>query len=334
VELVDALVAGSFLGKPLWMWLAFLAIVLGLLALDLGVFHRKEHEIGIAEGLLLSSFYIAIAVAFGAWVWWFFGLEPAIRYLTGFLIEKSLSMDNVFVIAMIFSYLSIPRRYQHRVLFWGILGVIVLRATLIGGGAALIREFSWVLYLFGAFLVLTGVRMLSMADGAINIKKRNILRYLHNWFRITNTLHGRTFFVKIENLHKHRSILYVTPLFVALVLIEIADIIFAFDSVPAIFAITQDPYIVYTSNVFAILGLRALYFALAAAIHRFRYLKYALALLLMFIGGKIFFVGIFGPIPAAVSLAATFAFLAGGILFSLWKTQHTPGRVGTRAVAE
>lgn len=334
MELVDALVAGSFLGKPLWMWLAFLAIVLGLLALDLGVFHRKEHEIGIAEGLLLSSFYIAIAVAFGAWVWWFFGLEPAIRYLTGFLIEKSLSMDNVFVIAMIFSYLSIPRRYQHRVLFWGILGVIVLRATLIGGGAALIREFAWILYLFGAFLVFTGVKMLAMARSVPSIKHNAILKFLEDTCRISTKLHGKAFFIQVSDVNMHRKIFMATPLLLTLVLIEIADLLFAFDSVPAILSITQDPYIVYTSNIFAILGLRALYFALAAAIHRFRYLKYALALLLMFIGAKIFFVGFFGPIPAVITLAVTFAFLVGGILFSLWKTQYAISQAGTGTAAE
>jgi tellurite resistance protein TerC len=242
-------------------------------------------------------------------------------FYTGFLIEKSLSMDNVFLMAMIFSFLAIPRKYQHEVLFWGILGVIVLRAIMIGLGAALIAEFSWILYVFGVFLLLTGVKMLfSKVDAHPDLNENALVKFLRKHMRVTDRLHEGRFFVRQADA-SGKSVLWATPLFLALVLIECADLVFAVDSVPAIFAITQDPFIVYTSNIFAILGLRALYFALAAMIHRFAYLKYALALVLVFIGGKIFLVGIIGKIPAVISLSVTLGLLLGGVLLSLWKTR-------------
>jgi len=313
--------AADFLGKPAWVWLAFIGIVVTLLAFDLGVLHRDDHEIGVRESLLLSAGYIGAAVIFGAWVWWYLGAQSGMDYYTGFMIEKSLSMDNVFVIALIFSFFAIPRQYQHRVLFWGILGVIVLRAMMIGLGATLVSQFSWVLYLFGAFLIFTGIKMWVIADNMPDIANNPLLKLLKRRMRLTDGLRGNAFWVREPDPATGRPELFATPLFLALVLVEFVDLIFAVDSVPAIFAITTDPFIVYTSNIFAILGLRALYFALAAMIHRFTYLKYALALVLVFIGSKIFLVGIIGKIPPSISLSVTLGLIAGGVVVSLWKTR-------------
>ena len=310
-----------FLGQAVWLWLVFVTVVVALLAFDLGVLHKDDHAIGMGESLRLSAGYIGVAVLFGCWLWWQLGAERGIEYFTGFVIEKSLSMDNVFVIAMIFSFFAIPRQYQHRVLFWGILGVIVLRALMIGLGAALVTQFSWVLYVFGAFLVATGVKMLWMADHKPDLENNVLLRFLRKRMRVTPTLRGNAFFVREPQAPGGAPVLWATPLFLALCLVEFADLIFAVDSVPAIFAITTDPFIVYTSNIFAILGLRALYFALAAMIHRFVYLKYALALVLVFIGSKIFLVNLVGKFPPLLSLSVTAALIAGGVLVSLWKTR-------------
>jgi tellurite resistance protein TerC len=307
----------DWLGKPVWMWLSFIGIVIVLLALDLGVLHRKQREIAVSESLILSAVYISLGLAFGGWVWWYLGETAGMQYVTGFVIEKSLAMDNVFVIAMIFTYFAVPRLYQHRVLFWGILGVIVLRAIMIGLGATLVEQFSWVLYVFAAFLIFTGVKMWQTADAVYDVAANPVLKWVRKRFNVTDDLHGEKFFVKVDGVR------HMTPLFLALIMIEIVDLVFAVDSVPAIFAITTDPFIVYTSNIFAILGLRALYFALAAMVHRFHYLKYALAVLLVFIGSKIFVADMFGlaKIPPPVSLGITFAILAAGIGWSLWKTR-------------
>ncbi len=286
--------------------------------------HRDDHEIGVRESLLLSAGYISVALLFGAWVWWYLGAQSGMDYYTGFMIEKSLSMDNVFVIALIFSFFAVPRRYQHRVLFWGILGVIVLRALMIGLGATLVSQFSWLLYVFGAFLVFTGIKMWVIADHTPDIASNPVLKFLRRHMRVTEGLRGNAFWVREADPATGRVERFATPLFLALMLVEIVDLVFAVDSVPAIFAITTDPFIVYTSNIFAILGLRALYFALAAMIHRFKYLKYALALVLVFIGGKIFLVGFIGKIPAAISLSVTFGLIGGGVLVSLWKTRREP----------
>ena len=324
-----------FLGQATWLWLIFIGVVVALLAFDLGVLHRDDHEIGIRESLWLSGGYISVATLFGGWLWWQLGAQSGIDYFTGFIIEKSLSMDNVFVIAMIFSFFAIPRQYQHRVLFWGILGAIVLRALMIGLGAALVTQFSWVLYIFGAFLVITGIKMLSMSDDDTpDLASNPLVRWLQRHLRVTPTLHGNTFFVRAPHPtegEKKGAVLWATPLFLTLCMVEVADLIFAVDSVPAIFAITTDPFIVYTSNIFAILGLRALYFALAAMVHRFVYLKYALALVLVFIGGKIFLVNLVGKIPSLVSLGVTLGLIAGGVLVSLWKTRGQPGVMPTAA---
>lgn len=313
----------DFLGKPGWMWVAFLTIVVVLLVFDLGVLHRKPHEIGIKESFLLSGFYIALGLAFGVWIWFSLGADLGLAYMTGFVVEKSLAMDNIFVIAMIFAYFGIPRIHQHRVLVWGIIGVLVLRGIMIAAGAAIVSEFGWVLYIFAAFLIATGIKMILMADKEHSVGDNPVLKWVRRHLPVTDKLHGDAFTVRLPDPATGKLKLFFTPLFLALLMVELADVIFAVDSVPAIFAITTDPYIVYTSNIFAILGLRALYFALAALMHRFVYLKYALASLLIFIGSKIFVADMLGlaKIPPAVSLGVTFAILAAGIGASLWKTR-------------
>ncbi|WYX51707.1 TerC family protein [Achromobacter xylosoxidans] len=321
MEALLSFLQADFAGTPAWSWLLFIGIVISLLVFDLGVLHKEDREIGVRESLLLSAGYISAALLFGGWVWWQMGPASGMAYYTGFLIEKSLSLDNVFVIALIFSFFAIPRQFQHRVLFWGILGVIVLRAIMIGLGAALVSNFGWLMYLFGAFLVFTGIKMWMIADQEPDIATNPILKFLKRRMRVTDGLRGNAFWVREPDAATGKTVRWATPLFLALVLIEFVDLLFAVDSVPAIFAITTDPFIVYTSNIFAILGLRALYFALAAMIHRFHYLKYALSLVLVFIGTKIFLVGFIGKIPAVVSLSVTFGLIGGGVLFSLWKTR-------------
>jgi tellurite resistance protein TerC len=330
---MDAFLFADFLGKPAWMWLAFISIVITLLVLDLGVLHKKDREIGVKESLMLSAGYISLGVAFGAWVWWYLGPQSGIEYMTGFAIEKTLAMDNVFVIAMIFSYFAIPRLYQHRVLFWGILGVIILRGIMIGIGAPLVENFSWVLYIFAVFLILTGVKMLFSGDEETDLSQNKALNWMKSRFNVTDKLHGQSFFVKQADPKTGKMVQFITPLFLALMLIEIADVIFAVDSVPAIFLITTDPFIVYTSNIFAILGLRALYFALAAMVERFKYLKYALSVLLIFIGGKVFFAWAMGweKFPPAWGLGITVAILASGILYSLWATRNQTSKAVEKA---
>ncbi|TNC72427.1 TerC family protein [Rubellimicrobium roseum] len=327
-----------WLGKPVWMWLLFIGIVIALLVFDLGVLHKDDHEIGVAESLKLSAMYIAMGVLFSGFVAWQIGAEDAKLYLTAFVVEKTLAMDNVFVIAMIFTYFAIPRQYQHRVLFWGILGVIALRAIMIGLGATLVAQYSWVLYIFAVFLIFTGVKMMLTDDKEMDISKNPVLLFMKRRMNVTEELHGHDFFVKKPDPKTGKLVRFATPLFLALVLIEIADVIFAVDSVPAVFAITSDPFIVYTSNIFAILGLRALYFALAAIIHRFHYLKYALSVLLVFIGSKIFVADLMGweKFPASWSLGITFAILGAGVVFSLWKTRggNHDGHDGKAVLAE
>ncbi len=325
-ELFAGVLGNLWLGTPIWMWLTFLGIVIVLLAVDLGIVHKDQHEIGVKESLKLSAFYITLGLAFGGWVWWQMGPEAGAAYVTGFVVEKSLAMDNVFVIAMIFSYFAIPRLYQHRVLFWGILGVIVLRGIMIGAGAALVTEFSWVLYVFAAFLIFTGIKMWMSAEEDFSVGDSRLLKFFRRHLRVTDQLHGDKFWVRQQDPETGKAMLFMTPLMLTLLMVEFADVIFAVDSVPAIFAITTDPFIVYTSNIFAVLGLRALYFALAALVHRFHYLKYALSVLLVFIGSKIFIADLIdlpgGKVPPSVSLGITFAILAAGVGYSLWKTRN------------
>lgn len=315
--------------KPLWMWAIFIALVLVLLVFDLGVLQKRAKELSVKASLLLSAFYIAIGLIFGGWIWYSLGPESGKEYITGFLVEKSLALDNAFIISLIFGFFSISLPYQRRVLLWGIIGVIALRAIMIGLGAALISQFSWVMLIFAGFLVITGIKMLLMKhDSKPDISKNPILKWMQRHLQVTPDLHGEKFFVKQPHPASGKLVNFCTPLFLALVLIEFADLVFAVDSVPAIFALTKDPYIVYTSNIFAILGLRALYFALAAVVERFHYLKYALALVLIFIGGKVFVAEFLGieKFPALISLGVTFGLLAGGVIFSLYKT-HKQARM-------
>jgi tellurite resistance protein TerC len=315
----------DWLGTPVWFWLAFAGLVAALTAFDLGVLHKEDREMGIAESLKLSAFYIGIAMLFGAWIWVAKGADPGMKYFTGFFIEKALSIDNVFVISLIFSFFAIPAKYQYRALLWGILAVIVLRGLMIAGGAALVENFYWTLYLFAAFLIATGIRMLWATDHTPDISKNPVVRYLSSHMRITKELHGEKFFVTERDEKSGRMVRAATPLFLSLVVINLADLVFAVDSVPAIFAITTDTFIVYTSNIMAILGLRALYFALSAMIHRFHALKYALALVLVFIGSKIFvsdFLLDGEKFPPLLSLGVTMGLIAGGIGWSLWTTRE------------
>jgi len=311
------------MSKPIWMWLIFFCIVFILFIVDFGLFHKKDKEIGVKESLWMSAFYIAIAFLFGLYLWSALGFQSFSEYLTGFLVEKSLALDNIFLISLIFSSLSIPRKYQHRVLFFGILGVILLRGLMITLGAQLINEFSWILYVFAAFMVFTGIKMFFMPEKKIDINDNTILKWMNQHFRITKEVRDNSFLIrKIDHITK-KSYIFMTPLFVALILIEFTDLIFAVDSVPAIFTITKDPYIIYTSNIFAVLGLRALYFALASIIDRFHYLKFALAMVLIFIGSKIFISDFMAieKFPPMISLAVTFGLLFFGCLYSLYKSK-------------
>ena len=321
----------DWLGTPLWFWLAFLALVVALTAFDLGILHKEDREMGIGESLKLSAFYISVALAFGGWIWAARGAEAGMQYYTGFFIEKALSIDNVFVISLIFTYFAIPRMYQYRALLWGIIAVIVLRGLMIAGGAALVNQAYWVLYIFAAFLIYTGIRMFWATDHAPDISKNPAIRWISTHMRVTKDLHGQHFFVRVPDEKTGRMVRAATPLFLALVVINLADLVFAVDSVPAIFAITTDTFIVYTSNIMAILGLRALYFALAAMVHRFHYLKYALAAVLVFIGTKIFvsdFLMGGDKFPPVLSLGVTFGLIMAGILWSLWKTRGEPAAAG------
>ncbi|CAM3699757.1 TerC family protein [Deinococcus frigens] len=325
------LTASEWLGKPAWMWVMFLAVVIALLAFDLGVLEKRRKAklapdndgvMGVRQSLWLSAFYIAIALIYGAWVWATLGRESGMAFYTGFALEKALALDNVFVISLIFAFFAIPLKLQRRVLLWGILGVIVLRAIMIGLGTALVTQFDWVLWIFGAFLLFTGIKMLRGGDAEHDFSSNKLLVWMKKHLRITDELHGERFIVKKDVGGKIRT--FATPLLLALVMVETADVVFAVDSIPAIFAITQDPFLVYTSNIFAILGLRALYFALAAMVHRFKYLQPALSLVLVFIGLKIFYSQLWGKLDPAISLGVTLSLLAGGVIVSLIKTKEAP----------
>ena len=315
----------SFLGTPVWFWLAFLGIVVALTAFDLGLLHKEDRVMGISESLKLSAFYISIALAFGVWVWIEKGADLGMKYYTGFFIEKALSIDNIFVISLIFTFFAIPSKYQYRALLWGIIGVIVLRGIMIAGGAALVSQAYWVLYIFAAFLIATGIKMFFTGDSEPDLANNFAIRWISRHMRVTKELHNERFLVSVRDERTGKMVRAATPLLLALVVINLADLVFAVDSVPAIFAITTDTFIVYTSNIMAILGLRALYFALSAMIDRFHYLKYALAAVLVFIGSKIFvsdFLMGGDKFPPALSLVVTFALIGAGIGWSLWKTRE------------
>lgn len=298
-----------------WMWIIFAAIVFTILFLDLFVFHKHAEEPKISSTLKICVTYMLIALIFGVFVIYEKGMSTGMLFYTGYLVEFSLSMDNIFVISLVFTSLQIPRQYQHRVLFWGIVGAILMRAVMIMLGASLVSNFHWVLYIFSAFLIYTGVRMLMMQEKQESLKDTPLFRFVERKFRVTHDINGEHFFVKMNGHH------YITPLFFALLVIELMDVIFAVDSIPAIFLITQDTFVVYTSNIFAILGLRSLYFLLAAAVSRFTYLKPALAIILIFIGSKIFAPYIGLEIESWHSLVVTFSIIALGIVLSLVKTR-------------
>jgi tellurite resistance protein TerC len=311
--------------STLWMWLGFNLFVLVLLALDLGLLHRRDKEVGIREALLLSLGYFVLALIFGAGIMHFLGRGAGIEFFTGYLLEKSLSVDNIFVFVLIFSHFSVPSYYQHRVLFWGILGALVLRAALILTGATIIEAFHWVIYVFGSFLIFTGAKMLATINQKPDMEGNRLVRLIRRHFRVTEDYDGHKFFTRREGM------LYLTPLMVVLILVEVTDVVFALDSIPAIFAITIDPFIVYTSNVFAILGLRALYFALVGVIHRFHYLKYGLSLVLMVVGAKMLINAAFGHvIPTEAALLVTALLIGGSILVSIVKTRRLPREAGAR----
>ena len=307
------------------VWIGFLMLVLGILALDLGVFHRRDRAIGFRESMAWSVGYIALALLFNVLVFFLYerhwlgfgqwhgaltpGREAAVQFLTGYIIEKSLSLDNIFVIALIFAYFGVPLKFQHRVLFWGILGALVLRGVMIGLGAALIARFEWIIYVFGAILLVTALRMARHEHGEIHPERNPLLRAARRVFPVTNDFHGHSFFVKVDGRRA------VTPLFMALLLVESADVVFAVDSIPAIFAVTRDPFIVFTSNVFAILGLRTLYFVLASLNARFRYLRQSLVALLAYVGVKMLLSHEL-PIPNHVSLIVIAGLMTTGIVAS------------------
>ena len=300
-----------------WMWVIFGIAVIVLLLWDLLFFNRKNEVPNFLHTLILCIVYILAACIFGIFVMYEEGFDKGLLFFTGFLVEKSLSLDNVFIISLVFTSLQIPRMYQHRVLFWGILGALVMRGILIFVGDALIKEFHWILYLFSAFLLYTGIKMvLPSSEEEIPLKETRLYKTISKFFHVTHEIHGEHFFLKRNGHH------YITPLFFALLIVETMDVIFALDSIPAIFLITQDIFVIYTSNIFAILGLRALYFLLEAAVYRFVYLKQALSIILIFIGSKIFlpYVGI--KLEAWHSLSITFSIIFIGIAASLISTKN------------
>ncbi|SFW85346.1 TerC family protein [Amycolatopsis australiensis] len=298
---------------PFWAWAAVLGVILLMLAVDLFA-HRKAHVVGVREALAWSGVWVALGVAFGAVVWWAWGAEFAGQYFAGYLIEKSLAVDNVFVFAIIFGYFAVPREHQHRVLFYGVLGALVFRAVFIAAGSALLASFGWVLYVFGAFLVLTGVRMARHREQAVDYERNVVLRVFRRLVPSTDTRHGGKFVVREAGRR------VATPLLAVLVLVEVTDIVFAIDSIPAIFAVTQEPFLVFTSNAFAILGLRALYFLLADLMHRFVYLKLGLALILVWVGAKMLLLEVW-KIPTTLSLAVIGVILATAVTASLLRTR-------------
>jgi len=301
-------VAGS-IGKPL-LWAGFTVFVLAMLALDLGVFHRKAHAIGTREALGWSVFWIALALVFNLGVGYWFGTERGLEFLTGYLIEKALSVDNIFVFLVLFSYFSVPTEYRHRVLFWGILGAMMFRAIFILTGAALLKAFHWAIYLFGVLLIFTGIKVLRSGREEIHPEQNPVLRLVRRYVPLVPSYHGQRFFVRLNGK------LFATPLLLVLVVVEATDIVFAVDSIPAIFAVTRDPFIVYTSNIFAILGLRALFFLIAGVLGRFAYLHFGLGFVLIFVGVKMA-ASDFVRIPIGISLVVVALLIGSSIVASL-----------------
>jgi tellurite resistance protein TerC len=322
------------LAGSIWLWVGFNVFVLALLALDLGVFHRKAHVVSVKEAAIWSVVWISLALTFNAGLYFFWdsispasgytNSEAALAFLTGYLIEKSLSVDNIFVFVLIFSYFAVPPVYQHRVLFWGILGALVMRGILIAVGATLISEFHWIIYIFGAFLIFTGVKMAVHRNQAMKIDHNPLVRLFRRMMPVTDGYEGEKFFVR------RAGVLMATPLFLALLLVESTDLVFAVDSIPAIFAVTDDPFLVYTSNVFAILGLRSLYFVLAGVMDKFYYLKLGLSAVLTFVGVKMVLVDLY-KIPVAVSLGVIASILTAAVVASLLGARRLPAPSATDA---
>lgn len=317
----------------IWVWVGFNLFVLAMLALDLGVFHRDAHEVSIREAAIWSFVWIGMAMAFNTVLFFFWpqispnssytASEASLAFLTGYLIEKALSVDNIFVFVLIFSYFAVPAKYQHRVLFWGIIGALLMRGAMIAAGAALIKEFHWIIWIFGVFLIFTGIKMATAKDEKLEPEKNPIIKLFRRLIPVSDQYDGQKF------LTRRNGVLMATPLLLVLIMVETTDLIFAVDSIPAIFAVTQDPFIVYTSNVFAILGLRALYFVLAGVVHKFHYLKLGLSIVLAFVGMKMllpdvsnFLTGISYKIPTAVSLGIVAGIIGAAVAASLIRAQR------------
>jgi len=309
----------------IWLWIGFNLFVLFMLALDLGVFHRKAHVVSIREATIWSVVWIALAMVFnvGLYLFWdqispasdYSNSEAALAFFTGYLIEKSLSVDNIFVFVLIFTFFAVPAAFQHRVLFWGIIGALLMRGILIAVGAALLKEFHWIIYIFGAFLIFTGIRMALHRNEQMHPEQNPLVKLLRRVMPVTENYEGDKFFIR------RAGKLMATPLFLVLLLVESTDLVFAVDSIPAIFAVTNDPFLVYTSNVFAILGLRSLYFLLAGVVDRFYYLKLGLSVVLVFVGIKMTMVDLF-KIPVGASLGVIASILAVSVVASLWRAQR------------
>ncbi len=300
---------------PLWVWIVLLGVIVAMLAVDL-LLHRQAHEIALREAAIWSSIWVSIGLIAGGVIWWFYGADFGLQYYSGYIIEKSLSVDNVFVWAVIFTFFAVPKQYQHRVLFFGVIGALVLRAIFIAGGSALISSASWVLYIFGAFLIFTGIKMLVQRDSHVDPSKSKTLRLFRRFIPMTDDLVGQRFLVR------RNGILMATPLLAVLVVIEVTDVIFAVDSIPAVFAVTSEPFIVFASNAMALLGLRAMYFLLADLMHRFIYLKIGLALVLVWVGIKMVIGHAWFDIPTLVSLGVVVLLLALSVVASLVATRE------------
>ncbi len=293
----------------LWHWAAFVAFLVLMLALDLGVFNRKQHVVSVREALITSAVWVALSLAFNAVVFYLWDHQKGLEFLTGYLLEKSLSVDNIFVFILLFNYFDVPKKYQHKVLFWGIFGALIMRAILIFIGTALIAKFSWIIIIFGLFLIVAGLKMAFQKDEKVHPEKNPVVKFVKKFIPVTHEYHRDKFFIK-------KGGLFATPLFIVLIVVETTDLIFAFDSIPAILAITHDPFIVFTSNAFAILGLRALYFALAGFMDKFHYLKIGLSIILVFIGIKMLIAGVF-HIPTSASLIVIILILTISIIASM-----------------
>ena len=334
-------ILSEFAGQPIWLWLSFLAIVGLFLWVDLGLINKRDGVISPAKSAMMWAGFASLAMLFGLYVYYVYepdavfynspdnlNQQAVVQYFTGYLLETALAFDNIFVISLIFTYFAVPREYQHRVLFWGILGAIVFRALFISAGAAVVNSWTWVLYFFAAFLIWTGWRMLGSGDQHMNLEDNRLLKFVRKHMKVTERIETHNFFVRQTDPKTNRLVTFATPLFLALVMVEAADIVFAVDSVPAIFAVTRDPFIVYTSNIFAILGLRSMYFMLAAAVERFAYLKYGLSLVLVLIGVKIIWnfglskeLGWLPYLEPHWALIGTLGLIGGAILYSLYRTR-------------